>query len=47
MLAALGEFYHWGRAELEGLTAAEAKFWLGAAAALRARQKEEQERDHG
>lgn len=31
MLAALGQHYHWSRAELEGLTAQEAAFWAQAA----------------
>lgn len=31
MLAAIGGHYHWSRAELESLTAADATFWLEAA----------------
>jgi hypothetical protein len=41
MLAAIGDFYHWPRADIEGLTASEARFWMAAAAALRERQKAE------
>lgn len=41
MLAAVADFYHWPRADIETLTAPEARFWLGCAGALRERQKVE------
>ena len=40
MLAALGQFYHWPRAELEAMTAADAIFWHDAARDLMESQKE-------
>lgn len=43
MLAALGQCFHWPRAELEGLTAADAAFWHEAARDLIERQKQQQE----
>lgn len=43
MLAAVADFYHWPRRELEALTAAEAEFWLSAAVALQQRRKAEGE----
>lgn len=41
MLAGLGQFYHWSRAELEALTAADATFWHEAALKLIEAQKKE------
>lgn len=40
MLAALGQVYHWPRAELEALTAADATWWHDAAAELQKQQTE-------
>ena len=41
MLAALGQHYHWPRAELEALTARDASFWIGCMTLLNARIRAE------
>jgi hypothetical protein len=43
MLAALGQVFHWPRAELEALTAEDAMWWHDAARDLMQRQAKRQE----
>ncbi len=42
MLAALGRYYRWPRAELEGLSARGAAFWSAAANGLERKRREEE-----